>query len=63
MIGVKCKLSRDGALWVLFVFQVRVCAYACVGGWFFKTGFLCIALEPGLELALVHLPLPPECWD
>ena len=38
---------------------------------FFPTGFLCVALEPVLELALVDqagleltgLPLPPECWD
>ena len=39
---------------------------------FFKTGFLCVALELILELALVDqaglelteiLPLPPECWD
>ena len=40
---------------------------------FFETGFLCVALEPVLELAIVdqaglelreiHLPLPPECWD
>jgi hypothetical protein len=25
--------------------------------WFFKTGFLCVAL-PGLELTELHLPLP-----
>ena len=39
--------------------------------WFFKTGFLCIALAVlGLtlytRLALnseIPLPLPPKCWD
>ena len=40
---------------------------------FFETGFLCVALEPVLELALVdqaglefteiRLPLSPHCWD
>ena len=40
---------------------------------FFETGFVCVALEPVLELALVNqaaleltetrLSLPPECWD
>ncbi|KAM7331857.1 hypothetical protein ACRRTK_008565 [Alexandromys fortis] len=41
---------------------------------FFETGFLCVALEPVLELALVleqsglefteiSLPLTSKCWD
>ena len=40
---------------------------------FFETGFLCVALEPVLELGLVDqadlelteilLPLPLKCWD
>ena len=41
--------------------------------WFFEAGYLCVALVPVLELALVdqvslklteiRLPLPPECRD
>ena len=41
--------------------------------YFFETGFLYVALEPVLKLALVdqagfkfteiRLPLPLECWD
>jgi hypothetical protein len=47
------------------------CLFGGGGGWFFETGFLCIALAV-LELNLktrlasnseIHLPLPPECWD
>ena len=40
--------------------------------WFFKTGFLCVALEPagthfldqaGLKLIEICLSLSPECWN
>ena len=47
---------------------LRICCCCCCC---FETEFLCIALEPVLELALVNkaglelteilLPLPPEC--
>ncbi|MGE9502622.1 hypothetical protein ACQP3D_30040, partial [Escherichia coli] len=54
----------------LNVFVVVVVAVCLV--WFFKTGFLCVALEPILALALEtrlasnYRDPPssaPECWD
>ena len=50
--------------------QISFLAYTF---FFSQTGFLCVALEPVLELALVEqaglklteirLPLPLKCWD